>query len=404
MKLKLFKIIGFFLFIVMLSFPAQASKGAVQEIINAIKTPKTKKAILFIFNATGGKEIDAAIENLRIQLASAGIDVADKQSAQDIADEFEIKPQGLNDDVIQQLQILLGKTAFILAEGKGNKIALKIYDSISGNLLLENTCDADEFTMMEPQSAATTTMPEVQTSTPQATQKLEKKSERNNFMGIGIGIGNFKKNFKDFDLLTSNNPGANNYSNNLNGYSNFFYERRFSERYTMGVHSGIEIIGSDEYIQNEKTLMIQPYNLFITLYIKRKLTKTIGAYCGGGADFISFKIEDPAQFDANKPEHSGFGGDTTAFHSDAGLDFTLKNFILRLGIQYVFSAENENIRGYVSGGGGYNPGNYLVIIRDGKNIALSPVGQPIANNEKPLNLDLGGIKSFITLSYNFAAW
>lgn len=57
-----------------------------------------------------------------------------------------------------------------------------------------------------------------------------------------------------------------------------------------------------------------------------------------------------------------------------------------------------------SGGGGFTPGKYRLIVRNGQNLDFKVVGQALAANEKPFKTDFGGKAVTVTLTYSFANW
>ncbi len=229
---------------------------------------------------------------------------------------------------------------------------------------------------------------------------------KKNHIGLSIGSANlFNKNEDTLNMLADTNAGGRATSDANRGRFQLSYERTLSDKYSLGIMAGKEIGGSAIYETNSGDIYAEPEAKTATFYITRKFGRNFGLYAGGGPDLYSFIVADPVGFNGlYSVGHSTFKGESTGAHAEAGLMLAIKNFSLRLGVKQIFFGDPGDITSDFSGGGGYVPGKYKLIVRNEQILDFKAVGQTLAANEKLFKADFGGKAVTITLTYAFANW
>ena len=223
-----------------------------------------------------------------------------------------------------------------------------------------------------------------------------------NHIGLSIGPSNFKKNEDSLELLGRNNVGGENRYTKTSGRFLLFYERDFSNKYTLGIAAGAEKGGGAEYDNGARTLSINPKPITATFYLMRNFSRHFGLYAGGGVDSTSFVVDDPGNIAGISGGNAPFKGKETTAHAEAGMVFSLKNLSLRFSLRRIFSGNSGDITTNLSNG--TNQGKYKLIVKNNKTLGAIPVGQSLASNEKPFKIDFGGTAAAVAFSYSFANW
>lgn len=361
--------------------------------LGAADVQPQKSGVLLLITDAQTAEGRAAIEKLKTDMAAQGVNVTEMSE-----DETSN---------LSQAGALNGGGPVIAVETHGGKPEFKVYDGASGADISKDFKASPPSAKEMPQPAVILKSEPVKTGKPASKASPVKESHpyKKNHIGLSIGLANlFDKNEDSLNMLADTNAGGRATSDANRGRFLLSYERTLSDKYSLGIMAGGEIGGSAKYERSGGNIHIEPEAKTATLYITRKFGRNFGFYAGGGADMYSFTVIDPVGFSGLYVSHSAFKGESTGVRAEAGFLLVIKNISLRLGVKQIFFGDPGDITSDFSGGGGYAPGKYKLIVRNGQTLDFKAVGQTLAANEKLFKTDFGGKAVTITLTYAFANW
>jgi len=357
--------------------------------LGAAEVPAQNSAVLVLSPDKQTAEARAAVDKLKSDMEAKGISVTEipADEAQDISQAG-----------------LIGGGPVITTKSQAGKIEYEVHDGVSGADITKTFkagLEPEVKAAPKPEPAHVVKMKPAPVEPPKPVEKAdarEKSAFPRNHIGLSLGMSSLTKNEDSLEMLQQFNAGSQITYTKESGRFQLFYERGLSEKYTLGFAAELSKGSGNTYDKNGRTLNITPSPKVANIYVMRNFGRHFGLYLGGGADLISFTIDDQSDMAGIGFGHEPFKGEVTAAHAEAGMAFSAGDFSLRFSLRKILAAETSDITTTVNGS------KCRLTVKNGSTLSYKIEGQSLAANEQYYKADFGGTAAAVSLTYSFANW